>query len=370
MNFQSERHLPFLLGLALSFAAVICPLVSLKGALGFGFLGRHGGFGCETPPSPGTDLYPEATALQPAPAVHSLLCFLLPPFPPPRFFNLSQGSCKTNRDSAKRPRQHLFFPASPQIQLSFTVGSCPLGKGKDFSTAAAPSHHGARTAQSKPARAFIPNSVYFKNKVISFSTSPWGLQGGGERQIRALRGGYSTRGAPRALPEAEAGVGPLHKHLWTDQTLWSRPSPTPSVCGRGKAELGTHGAGTAKESRENRAGGSRSQPFLCSRGVSPLSRGEMSHGEAEIPPRERRQLRRLGAKRPSLNTGKQGGRPEAAREGSAPGALTSWGSWRGWRCRRRCSCCAPGGRSPCCPTPCPSYGEKRQSLSRRQTPTR
>lgn len=48
-------------------------------------------------------------------------------------------------------------------------------------------------------------------------------------------------------------------------------------------------------------------------------------------------------------------------------ALTSWGSWRGWRRRRRCSCSAPAARSPCCPTPRPSCTETR-SLSRRQSP--
>lgn len=173
-------------------------------------------------------------------------------------------------------------------------------------------------APQDPAQEFIPNSVYL--------------------QIKSYRSLHLTLGHRAQGDSALHGDVPFPE----EQGLFAQASPggsdslepALSVCGHGKAE-----PGTAKE-----LGGAHPN-FHGELGPPPFP-GEISHGKGRFP----------------WSNVSVGDREQRGELGGGRG-LTSWGSWRGWRCRRHCSCCVPGARSPCCPTPRPSYGQKRQSLS-------
>lgn len=192
-----------------------------------------------------------------------------------------------------------------------------LDRGKDFATTPAPSHHGA--SPTGPSPRVYSQQCLFTNKVLSFPASHSGTQGTGGQ--RSPWGCSIPRGAGPVCTSISgrirlSGAGPECLWPWEGRTR--------------------HGKG---------AGGSSSQ-LPRGVGASPLSWGDFAWKRQRFP----------------WSNVSVGDREQRGELGGGRG-LTSWGSWRGWRCRRRCSCCVPGARSPCCPTPRPSYGQKRQSLS-------
>ena len=266
----------------MSFAAVIFQFVSLKGTLGFG---GDTGFGCQTPPALAQTFAPKPRRCSP----HQLFIYCSTFFllnPPPYFFSLFQGPCKTSWDFARRPQQRLFSPLCSGAGRVLPSAPVPLGKGRTFPPLQPlPATGSGQHRTNQPERLF-PTVFILKIKSYHCLQPPLGCRVRGDRSALSM-GIFHLHGISPCIriPRGRGRRGTcLCKHLRTDQTLWSRPSPALSVCGRGKAECSTHGAGTAKESQENRVGGSSSHRSPTAGGISPLSWGRFLTERQRFPP--------------------------------------------------------------------------------------
>lgn len=153
---------------------------------------------------------------------------------------------------------------------------------------------------------------------------------------------------------------------------WEYPTPTPvflrqrlewhlfpeaSLGGLAFRDLGEGSSQFGKMWKTELRGAHPPIPCRWERGVSPLPRENFSR-RPRIPP----------GSTVSFETGREEAELEGRAVGRA-GLVTSWGSWPGWPHHRRCSCCGPAGRSPCCPIPRPSWREEKQSLSFWKSPS-
>lgn len=212
------------------------------------------------------------------------------------------GVLRNQLGLCKETQQHLLSRFAP-VPAVFCRRLLPLWKREGLF------HHcGPFPPHSKPAQVVIPNSVYFKNKVVLFSTAPTGIRAAGERDPCSPRGIFHLPGISPCtrVPGGRGRCGTcLHKCLRTDQTLWSRPSPTP---GR---------QNPAQESQENKSWGDLIALFIRSRRSLPSPQGKISHGEAEIFPPGETSASATGSEKAGCEGGEGGRLLDAARAGSA-----------------------------------------------------